>query len=57
MSEGVSQDEDNVRDVIRRQTRGRSSTIQTSYRGVLEENERASLPTSLSPKRKNLLGE
>ena len=57
VDESGSQDEDNVRDAIRRQTRSRSSTIQTSYRGVLEESESASLSTSLSPTRKTLLGE
>ncbi len=44
--------EDGVRDVIRRSTRGRSSLIQTSYRGVLGE---ANAP--FTPQRKNLLGE
>jgi len=40
-----------VKDVIRRASRGRSSTIQTSFRGVLGESN------SLSPQRKTLLGE
>ena len=50
----ISKDKDEiakVEDVIRRTTRGRNSTIQTSYRGVLTEQ------TALMPKRKNLLGE
>ncbi len=45
-------DEEVIRDVIKRSTRGRSSLIQTSYRGVLGE---ASTPTA--PQRKSLLGE
>ncbi len=40
-----------VEDVIRRTARGRNSTIQTSYRGVLTDQ------STLTPKRKNLLGE
>jgi hypothetical protein len=40
-----------VKDIIKRATRGRSSTIQTSFRGVLEE------ANTLAPKRKTLLGE
>ena len=56
VGEAVSQDEDSVRDAIRRETRSRSLTIQTSYRGVLEEGAKASSIT-LSPKRKTLLGE
>lgn len=43
--------EDAVRDVIRRSSRGRSSTIQTSFRGVLGD------ANSLAPQRKTLLGE
>ena len=43
--------EDAVRDIIRKSSRGRSSTIQTSFRGVLDET------SSLAPKRKTLLGE
>ena len=47
--------EEAVRDVVRKSSRGRSSTIQTSYRGVLEEGDNA--PITLTPQRKNLLGE
>jgi hypothetical protein len=47
-----SNEEDVVKDIIKRNTRGRSSLIQTSYRGVLGE---ASAPTA--PQRKSLLGE
>lgn len=42
---------DNAREVIRRTTRGRNSTIQTSYRGVLNATN------TLAPQRKSLLGE
>ena len=45
------EDEDNIRDLIRRNARGRNSLIQTSYRGVLTDMN------SLVPQRKNLLGE
>lgn len=45
------QDEDSVRDFIRRTNRGRNSLIQTSYRGVLTDTN------NLTPQRKNLLGE
>ena len=44
-------DEKSVRDMIRRNARGRNSLIQTSYRGVLTDIN------SLAPQRKNLLGE
>jgi len=44
-------DEDAVKDIIKRTTRGRNSTIQTSYRGVLNTNE------GIAPQRKTLLGE
>jgi len=40
-----------VKDVIRRASRGRSSTIQTSFRGVLGQSNQ------LAPQRKILLGE
>ena len=52
-SPNTSQDneEEIVRDIIRRNFRGRNSTIQTSYRGVLGEDN------ALAPKRKTLLGE
>jgi hypothetical protein len=40
-----------ARDIVRRASRGRGSTIRTSFRGVLGENN------SLVPQRKNLLGE
>ena len=43
--------EEAVRDIIRKSSRGRSSTIQTSFRGVLDET------SSLAPKRKTVLGE
>jgi|GEM_PF-1508794 len=49
-----------INDVIKRTNRGRSSLIQTSYRGVLNEQSDASDSTPLSnftPKRKTLLGE
>jgi len=46
-----SETEDVVKDVIRRSQRGRSSTIQTSFRGVLGETN------TLVPQRKSLLGE
>ena len=41
-----------VRDIVRRNFRGRNSLIQTSYRGVLNDES-----TSLAPQRKTLLGE
>ena len=44
-------EEDSLKDVIRRSSRGRNSLIQTSYRGVLTD------VSSLAPQRKNLLGE
>lgn len=43
--------EDQARDVVRRASRGRGSTIKTSFRGVLSQNN------ALAPQRKNLLGE
>ena len=46
-----SESEDAVKDIIRNTTRGRSSTIQTSFRGVLGETN------TLVPQRKSLLGE
>lgn len=46
-----SDDEESVRDLIRQANRGRSSLIQTSYRGVLSDT------SDLSPQRKSLLGE
>ncbi len=46
-----SEKEDAVKDIIRKSSRGRSSTIQTSFRGVLGETN------ALVPKRKSLLGE
>lgn len=46
-----SNSEDAVKDVIKRTSRGRSSTIQTSFRGVLGETN------TLVPQRKSLLGE
>lgn len=47
----VAEGEDRVCDVVRRASRGRGSTIQTSFRGVLSE------AGDLVPQRKNLLGE
>ena len=47
----VTLNEDQARDVARRVSRGRGSTIRTSFRGVLTKGN------SLSPQRKNLLGE
>jgi len=44
-------DTETVQDVIGRVARGRSSTIQTSFRGVLGDSN------SLAPQRKTLLGE
>lgn len=46
-----TESEDAVKDVIRKTSRGRSSTIQTSFRGVLGETN------ALVPQRKSLLGE
>ncbi len=46
-----SDDENQVKDVIKRSARGRNSLIQTSYRGVLGE------ANALVPQRKSLLGE
>ena len=43
--------EESVKDVIQRRTRGRSSLIQTAVRGVLNEG------SALAPQRKSLLGE
>ncbi len=55
--ENVSDDE-NVRDVIRKTTRARSSTIQTSYRGILgDDGDDFARSNALVPQRKNLLGE
>jgi hypothetical protein len=51
----TSNDEGDIRDLVRQSARSRSATIQTSYRGVLDEN--AESLTSLSPQRKSLLGE
>lgn len=52
----IQGDEENVvRDIVRRQTRGRNSTIQTSYRGVL--GDAGDAPIALTPQRKTLLGE
>jgi len=50
-SETDNNDESVVKDIIKRSSRGRSSLIQTSYRGVLGEGD------ALSPQRKSLLGE
>lgn len=50
-TDGSSTDTETVKDVISRVSRGRSSTIQTSFRGVLGESN------SLAPQRKTLLGE
>lgn len=47
----IDDENDSVKNVIRRTNRGRSSTIQTSYRGALNAN------STISPQRKNLLGE
>lgn len=47
----IPNDENAVKDVVRRASRGRHSTIQTSYRGVLGQGN------TLSPQRKTLLGE
>lgn len=44
-------EEEAVKDVVRRASRGRNTTIQTSYRGVLNQDNK------LSPQRKTLLGE
>lgn len=46
-------EEEIIRDIIRRNFRGRNSTIQTSYRGVLGTTSE----DNLRPQRKTLLGE
>lgn len=46
-------DEDIAKDIIKRTTRGRNSTIQTSYRGVLDPISNG----TIAPQRKSLLGE
>ncbi len=46
-----SSDEGVVKDTVRRTLGGRNATIQTSYRGVLNQGNK------LSPQRKTLLGE
>lgn len=50
-TENKNDNDEAVKDVIRRASRGRASTIQTSFRGVLGETN------SLAPQRKSLLGE
>ena len=47
---GNSAEEESIKDIIRRNTRGRNSLIQTSYRGVLTD------VSSLSPQRKKFIG-
>ncbi len=54
-ADDTSSEENDIRDFVRKSTRSRSATIQTSYRGVLDEDE-GSL-TSIVPQRKSLLGE